>query len=163
MLDFDQDTFPFAIMSGLKSINLVNLKTRFMTELVQTKVWCSFGQSAMFLQRSQNGYVLNYVTIEKDQQNQFFSNWFALPLHDDFVNCLKTIGRPPPSSTVALIEELKSFEDLKKGDEELKKEDEELKKEILDMKKEIEELKKENEELKTKYKPYIKLSFFSKK
>ena len=76
----------------------------------------------MFLLRTQNGYVFHYANFETDSKNQSYTNWLSLPLHEDFVDCLKKIGRPIPSSTVALIEELKSFKDLKEENRELKQE-----------------------------------------
>ena len=88
----------------------------------------------MFLLRTQNGYVFHYANFETDSKNQSYTNWLSLPLHEDFVDCLKKIGRPIPSSTVALIEELKSLEDQKK-------ENQGLKGEVSDLQKELNELK----------------------
>ena len=107
----------------------------------------------MFLLRAENGYVFHYANQETDSKNQNYTNWLSLSLHEDFVDCLKKIGRPIPSSTAALIEELKSLEDQKKKIEELEakldpKVELHLKKENQDLKAETQELKGENQVLK---------------
>ena len=58
----------------------------------------------MFFLSTEIGYILNFTTLESDHKNQEYANWFTLPLHEDAVDCLKTIGRLPPTTTREFIE-----------------------------------------------------------
>ena len=104
---------------------------------------CYSGQTGMFFKRSENGYVFHYVNFETDTKNQAYQNWLSLPLHEDFIDCLKKIGRPPPSSTHALIEEIKESQDKT-----TKIQDQECN--IQELKGENEDLKSENSQLKAR-------------
>ena len=61
----------------------------------------------MFFLRTQSGYTLHFTNQETDHKNQTYFNWFTLPLHADVVDCLKQIGRLPPTTTMGVIEECK--------------------------------------------------------
>ena len=104
MIDFDLDNFPYVVVNGEKSCNLINMKTKQMTQLVETPVRCHSGMTAMFFLRTERGYILHFTTREADHKNQSYTNWFTLPLHEDAVDCLKTIGRLPPTTTREFIE-----------------------------------------------------------
>ena len=67
----------------------------------------------MFLKRTKTGTTLHYVTRKTNSQNQTFSNWFKLELHQDYIDCLRELGHPPPTETHALIEDLKELEQLR--------------------------------------------------
>ena len=59
----------------------------------------------MFFLRTQSGYTLHFTNQETDHKNQTYFNWFTLPLHADVIDCLKQIGRMPPTTTLGVIEE----------------------------------------------------------
>ena len=67
----------------------------------------------MFLKRSKTGLTLHYVNANTNSQNQAFSSWFKLELHQDYIDCLRELGHPPPTETKALLQDLKAFEALK--------------------------------------------------
>ena len=91
----------------------------------------------MFLKRSKTGMTLHYVNRKTNSQNQTFSNWFKLELHQDYIDCLRDLGHPPPTETRALIQDLKELERLKLENQELKSQES----------KELVRLKLENQEL----------------
>ena len=113
----------------------------------------------MFIKRSTTGMALHYVNIKTNSQNQTFSSWFKLELHQDYIDCLRDLGHPPPTETHALIQDLKELERLRLETQELKeaemlrlkaqelKELEESKQKNQDQK-ELERLRLENQELK---------------
>ena len=83
----------------------------------------------MFLKRSKTGMTLHYVNRKTNSQNQTFSNWFKLELHQDYIDCLRELGHPPPTETRALIEDLKELEQLRRENQEL----EQLRREIQEL------------------------------
>ena len=118
----------------------------------------------MFFLRTESGYILHFTTEEKDHKNQFYTNWFTLPLHEDAVDCLKTIGRLPPTTTRDLIDELKSHkdceelvEDLKGENQELKGENQELKGKVDGLEGKVDDLQGENQDLKAKLEKILQL------
>ena len=56
---------------------------------------------------------LHFVNKKTNSQNQTFSSWFKLALHQDYIDCLRDLGHPPPTETKALLQDLKAFEALK--------------------------------------------------
>ena len=50
------DESNFAVLSGNTSINILNVGTKLMSPLVQTKATCYTGQSAMFISKEENGF-----------------------------------------------------------------------------------------------------------
>ena len=108
---FDYETLPFVVSTGLTSINLINVKSATMQPLVKTKTECKTGQSVAFFKAEETGISFHYTTQRKDALNEVWNSWFSTTLHLDFIECIKTLGRLPPTKTEDLIEDLKALKD----------------------------------------------------
>ena len=96
---------------------------------------------------------LHFVNRKANSQNQTFSNWFKLELHQDYIDCLRDLGHPPPTETRALIQDLKELEQYRLGTQELK-EPKPQNQDLLELERlrietqELEQLRLETKELK---------------
>merc|ERR1719464_113070 len=54
--------------------------------------------------REDNGFTLHIARRHTDDENNNFNEWVSLLLREDFITCLKELGRLPPSSTRGFLE-----------------------------------------------------------
>jgi len=64
--------------------------------------------------------MLHFVDYTKDEENNFFTNWYSMQLSEDFIQKLKTHGRLPEPTTNAYFNEIAKVEALLKENAELK-------------------------------------------
>ena len=96
--DFDLDTFPFLVVSGRESFNLVNLKVRQMQILVQAPCKNHGAQEAFFFRKEGYGFTMHFCTKERTSENKDLHNWHSMPFKSDIIQKLKDFGCLPPSS-----------------------------------------------------------------
>ena len=65
--------------------------------------------------------MLHFVSYTKDEENNFFTNWYSMQLNEDFIQKLKTHGRLPEPTTNAYFDEIAKNEALLKENAELKR------------------------------------------
>ena len=82
-----------------------------MQPLVQADTSCLRGQSVAFFKAEEAGISLQYTTKTVDDLNNTWQTWFSTVLHSDFIDCIKTLGRLPPTKTEDLLNDLKSLTD----------------------------------------------------
>ena len=58
--------------------------------------------------------MLHFVSYTKDEENNFFTNWYSMQLNEDFIQKLKTHGRLPEPTTNAYFDEIAKVESLSK-------------------------------------------------
>ena len=71
--------------------------------------------------------MLHFVNFTKDEENNFFTNWYSMQLNEDFIQKLKTHGRLPEPTTNAYFDEIAKVESLSKENQILKEQFEEMK------------------------------------
>ena len=57
--------------------------------------------------REDNGYTLHVATKHTDNENNVHHEWVCLLMREDFIDCLKELGRLPPVTTRGYLEECK--------------------------------------------------------
>ena len=62
-----------------------------------------------FLKPEEDGLSLHFVNILTDDMNREFHSWLGVNLHSDFIDCITTLGRLPPTKTEDLIRDLKAL------------------------------------------------------
>ena len=77
---FDLETFPFIIVSGRKSIKILNVNTNYMEPLVKTQATVTYGQEAFFIIEAEFGMVLNFTTGRKLFNGNKRLEWVAMDL-----------------------------------------------------------------------------------
>ena len=60
--DYNEEDYPFLIVSGKFSVALLNVKTGYFEPLINTKASVSYNQPAFFFQRTKFGVKLNLST-----------------------------------------------------------------------------------------------------
>ena len=119
MMDFDAVNFPYVIMSGRKTLNILNVEEASMQPLLKIPTDARSGSSIAFLLREDNGFALHITRIHVDDEKNVHHEWVRLLLRDDFITCLKELGRLPPVTTRGIIEECKKanlYDELSQND-----------------------------------------------
>ena len=104
MPGFDLETFPFMIVSGAKSIKILNVNTDYMEALVKTKATATYGQEAFFFRKREFGIELNFTTGRKLFNGNKRLEWVVMDLKPQFSKTLEKIGMLPCSSVEAVIQ-----------------------------------------------------------
>ena len=104
---------PFVLMSGRKSLNIVNVKKFNIQPLVLSPIYAYRGQQAFYLTEDKDGVNLFFATRTTDQENQLYMNLHCMHLKADFMQMLKTQGRLPEPTTNAYLREIAKNEELK--------------------------------------------------
>ena len=73
--------------------------------------------------------MLHFVNYTRDEENNYFTNWYCMQLNEDFIQKLKTHGRLPEPTTNAYFDEIAKVESLSKENQILNEQFEEMKKE----------------------------------
>ena len=102
MPNFDVDDFPFIISSGRESINLINIKTYSIEQLIVqsastiTAGWMgSKGQAAGFFKKEENGEFTLHFTTRSHVSNGLMNRWHAMTFRRDFSEWLTDYGCLP--------------------------------------------------------------------
>ena len=74
-------------------------------------MWCYAGQSVAFFKDEEAGISLQYTTVTTDDLNNKWNSWFRTNIHSDFIECIKKLGRLPPTKTEELVKDLKALKD----------------------------------------------------
>lgn len=113
IMDFDAVSFPIVLMSGQRTLNILNIEEASMQPLLKIPTDARSGSSIAFILREDNGFSLHVARRHIDDENNTHHEWVRLLLRDDFITCLKEIGRLPPVTTRGIIEECKQVNKYK--------------------------------------------------
>ena len=80
MESFDYEEFPFVILTGVRSLNILNVKTGFMQPLINLVIWTKNGMETAFVKQDKAGISLHFCNFNRDDDNQRFDNWYCLSL-----------------------------------------------------------------------------------
>lgn len=106
-MDFDAVSFPIVLISVNKTLNILNVEEASMQPLLEIPTLALLGSSIAFILREYNGFSLHVARMHMDDENNCHYEWVRLLLRDDFITCLKELGRLPPVTIRGIIEECK--------------------------------------------------------
>ena len=86
--NFNPETFPFIVVSGRESFNLVNLKERRMQMLIAAPSKTHGPQEAFFFKKEDYGFTMHFCTKERTSENKDLHNWHCMPFKSDFIERL---------------------------------------------------------------------------
>ena len=99
---FDADEFPFILSSGREAINIINIKTFTIEQLISqsastiTAGWMgSKGQAAGFFKIEENGEFTLHFTTRSHVSNGKLNRWHAMTFRNDFREWLSDYGCLP--------------------------------------------------------------------
>ena len=105
---FHSVNFPILLVSGSKSINIVNASTGYMQPLINQGIVTDVGQRVLHFQQMErgDGHYLYFTSDHYDDNNQRADELYCVPLKNDFFDRLRKAGRLPIPSIDALFQEI---------------------------------------------------------
>ena len=96
-------TFPFIVVSGKESFNLVNVSNGVSQPLIKASGRCFYGQAAAFFTDPSDdekasglaAFVMNFAMKKYTVKNTRLSQWYQMTYREDFINRLTRRGRLP--------------------------------------------------------------------
>jgi len=87
---FNLESFPFVVVAGHETINLVNVKEHTLQPLIQAKNRNIRSQKAAFFMSSDSGFNMHFATHRSTEDRRREDCWYMMPLKDDFTQTLRT-------------------------------------------------------------------------
>ena len=106
MPGFDEKEFPFIVVSGNETFNLINVKTAYMQVLIKHKAQYYCGQQGCFFTVDDDGCSMYFASEFIDKENKDFVNWYRMPYKSDFMSALKKYQRLPKPSVYEYFDEI---------------------------------------------------------
>ena len=94
--EFDVDLMPFLVSTGNKSLNIVNVKTGFTQELIETPISAIKDLSPICFVKAKSGdFEMHFISIKVNEFNVKQIFWYKFHFKPDFVNLMRKYGRVP--------------------------------------------------------------------
>ena len=85
---YDAESFPFVIVSGVVSLNIVNTKTKLMQVLIKAPSDSGKGQSMGFCKQFPDGFEFHFLTRSHEEKKDYWrSMWFDADLIEFMKQC----------------------------------------------------------------------------
>ena len=148
MPGFDEKEFPFIVVSGLETFNLINVKTAYMQVLIKHTARYFFGQQGCFFTLDDDGCSMYFASEVVDKENKCINNWYRMPFKSDFMSALKKYQRLPKPSVYDYFDEIDTNNKLTADLHQAKKENESLEARNESLNSEVKCISTENASLK---------------
>ena len=108
---FDLKTYPFVVIYGRDTYQLVNLNTLHRDALILGSASNFWKQTAIFFLKQPTGrFFMNFCTTRVNDEKKWEHNWYKMQFNVDFIKTLSDHGRLPFASNDEAMNILKEHE-----------------------------------------------------